>query len=258
MEVMTVAYTIGKVAQMARVSVRTLHHYDALGLLEPSDRSEAGYRLYTTDDLERLQQILFFRELGFALKEIRAIVRDPAFDPRRALIAQRSLLAEKARRAAAMLAAVDRALEAHEKGNHMDANEMFEVFGDFDPAEYKDEARERWGHTDAYAESVRRTATYTKVDWQQIKADEEAITAAFVDALDRQLAPADPEVQAIVDRHWQHLARWFYTPSLEMYGGLGDMYVNDPRFARNMDRARDGLAAYRRDAMHAYVAARIK
>src|SRR3974390_712413 len=110
---------IGEVAKLAKVSVRTLHHYDAVGLLSPSGRTEAGYRLYTAPALERLQQVLFFRELGFPLAEIRRIMLDPGFDRRRALAAQRSLLTDKARRTQAMLTAIDEALDALEKGTQM-------------------------------------------------------------------------------------------------------------------------------------------
>jgi MerR family transcriptional regulator, thiopeptide resistance regulator len=252
---MSVQWRIGEVARLARVSVRTLHHYDVVGLLPPSGRSAAGYRLYTAPDLERLQQILLFRELGFALAEIRRIMLDPEFDRRRALTAQRTLLAARARRLGAMLSAVDDALDALQKGITMEADDLFEVFGDFDPRDYDDEVQRRWGGTDAYVESARRTAAYGKADWQAIKAENDEITAAFVAALDQGLAPDDPAVQALVDRHWHHLARWFYTPTSEMYAGLGDLYVNDSRFTRNIDKAREGLAAYQRAAMRSYAQA---
>jgi MerR family transcriptional regulator, thiopeptide resistance regulator len=248
-------WTVGAVAKLAKVTVRTLHHYDAIDLLRPTDRSDTGYRRYTDADLEQLQQILFFRELGFALGEIRRIMIEPGFDRRRALLAQRSLLGDKARRTEAMLAAIDRALDALDEGVDMDANEMFAVFGDFKPEDYEAEVEQRWGHTDAYAESARRTSRYAKADWEFIKAEGDAITAAFVDALDRGLPPEDPAVQAVVERHWQHLAHWFYTPTAEMYAGLGDLYVDDLRFTRNIDRARAGLAAFQRAAMRAYAKA---
>ncbi len=244
--------TIGEVAKLARVSVRTLRHYDAVGLLTPSARSEAGYRLYAPADLERLQQILFFRELGFHLAEIRRIMADPRFDRRRALAAQRSLLAARARHLDSVVAAVDEALEALEKGTIMAADDLFSVFDDFDPRDYDDEVRQRWGDTDAYAESARRTAAYGPAEWQAIRTESDAITAAFVEALDRGLESDDPAVQAIVERHWRHLARWFYTPTREMYAGLGDLYVGDPRFTKNIDKAHAGLAAYQRAAMRRY------
>jgi hypothetical protein len=168
------------------------------------------------------------------------------------LRAQRELLARKARRGQEILAAVDAAIRAADEETETDEAEMFEVFGDFRPEEYEEEVRERWGETDAYAESARRTATYGRADWEQIKVEADEITAAFVEALDRGLPPGDPAVQAIVERHWQHLARWFYTPTPEMYAGLGDLYVSDPRFTKNINRARAGLAAYECAAMRVY------
>jgi DNA-binding transcriptional MerR regulator len=249
-------WTIGRAAAAAKLSVRTLHHYDAIGLLRPSRRSAAGYRLYSEDDLRRLQQILVFRELGFALREIARIMNDADFDQRRALAAQRALLAEKQRRGAAMLAAVDAALTSMERGTAMMADELFEGFGDFDPGDYADEARERWGDTGAYRESMQRTSSYSREDWRRITGEAAAITAAFVDAMERGLPADDPEVQAAVERHRQHMATWFYEPTLEVYDGLADMWVADQRFARSIDRAREGLAAYQRAAVKAWVAAR--
>lgn len=248
--------TIGKAAAAARVSVRALHHYDAIGLLRPSERSEAGYRLYSAADLRRLQQILVFRELGFALRDIKRIMNDPGFEPGRALEAQRALLAEKQQRGAAMLAAVDAALESLEKGTTMPADDLFEGFGDFDPKDYEDEARTRWGESDAYKESMRRTSSYTKEDWRRITEESKAITGAFVAAMDGGLLADDPAVQALVERHQQHMTRYFYEPTLEVYEGLADMWVDDPRFTRNIDKAQQGLAAYQRAAVKAWVAAR--
>jgi len=248
--------TIGRAAAVASLSVRTLHHYDAIGLLQPSERSEAGYRLYSSGDLERLQQILVFRELGFALADIKRIVSDPAFDRRRALEAQRALLAEKGRRVAAMRAAVDAALASLEKGTTMQASELFEGFDDFDPKDYEDEARARWGDSDAYKESVRRTSSYTKDDWRRIQDEGAAITDGFVQAMGDGLAAGDPEVQALVGRHHEYLARYFYRPTLEVYDGLADLWVDDARFTKSIDKARDGLAAYQRAAVKAWVAAR--
>lgn len=249
-------WTVGALARLAKVSVRTLHHCEEIGLLPPSGRSETGYRQYTRGDLERLQQVLAFRELGFPLKEILRIMLDPSFDRAEALRRQRTLLAEKAERTKAMAGAVDAALETLERGTAMDPDDMFEVFGDFDPAEYEEEARGRWGHTAAYAESARRTARYTKADWLRIKQESEAISQAFVEALDAGLDPAEPAVQTVVERHWRHLETYFYTPTPEMYAGLGDLYISDPRFTKNIDEAREGLAAYQCAAMQAYAAPR--
>ena len=126
-------YSIGELAELAGVSVRTLHHYDAIGLLRPSERTTAGYRRYRHGDLEDLQQILLYRELDFPLDAIRRLMLDPAFDRRSASIAQRAHLAARARRMDAILEAIDAALDATTKGIPMADTDLFEVFGEFDP-----------------------------------------------------------------------------------------------------------------------------
>ncbi len=235
---------VGEVAALARVSVRTLHHYDEIGLLVPSHRSSAGYRLYAAGDLERLQQILFYRELGFPLAEIRRLMLDRAFDRAIALRTQRTLLARNAERAAALLQVIDATIDSLEKGTQMDKDELFGVFGDFDPAQYEAEVKECWGDTDAYKESARRTTRYTKDDWKRFKAESEEIGNHLVAAFDRGLPPTNPEVLDIVERHRQQISIWFYECSPEMHANLGRMYVADPRFTRTYEDMRPGLAQY--------------
>jgi DNA-binding transcriptional MerR regulator len=150
-------YTVGEVASLAHVSVRTLHHYDAIGLLTPSDRTASGYRLYRHWDLEQLQHILLYRELDFPLDAIGRLMLDPTFDRRAALAAHRDQLAGRAQHLTRIVAAIDAALDALTKGEPMNDTDMFEVFGDFDPTAHEPEVMERWGKTDAYAESARRT-----------------------------------------------------------------------------------------------------
>ncbi len=245
------ALTIGDAAQLARVTVRTLHHYDAIGLLRPSERTESGYRLYGQADLERLQVILFYRELGFALADVRRLTADPSFDRRTALLAQRALLLEKANQTAAMLETIEAALTAIEKGGHMDRSEMFEVFGDFDPAVHEPEAEARWGQSDAYRESSRRVASYSKDDWKRIRAEGDAIERDFAELLATGVEPADQRAMDVAERHRLLIDRWYYSCSHEMHAGLGAMYVDDPRFADRYERRRPGLAVFVRDAIRA-------
>jgi DNA-binding transcriptional MerR regulator len=243
--------TVSQVAKLAGVSVRTLHHYDEIGLLRPSGRSEAGYRLYEQQDLQRLQQVLFFKELGFPLEEITRVVRDPAFDIRAALRMQRQLLTERATRVHALIQAVDAALESIERGTVMKKEEMFEVFGDFDPTKYEAEARERWGNTQAYKESAKRTSRYAKKDWEKIKAEGDRIQKELAAQLEAGRAPTDAEVMALAEQHRGYIERWFYPCSPEMHRGLGELYVSDSRFTENIDRVRPGLAQFMRDAFRA-------
>jgi DNA-binding transcriptional MerR regulator len=245
------SYKIGEASRIARISVRALRHYDDVGLVVPSARSAAGYRLYTDGDLERLQQVLFYRELGFGLERIAALLADPRFDRRRALQEQRALLVETAERSRALVRLIDKTLMSMDGGKTMSPEESFEGF---DPSKYDDEANERWGSTHSYAESKRRTARYSKEDWATIRAEAESIETALADAMERD-EPADgAAAMDLAERHRMHIDRWFYPCSPQMHVGLADMYVADPRFAAHYDARRAGLAAFVRDAIHASAA----
>jgi DNA-binding transcriptional MerR regulator len=243
--------TVKAVSGIAGVSVRTLHHYDELGLLVPSGRSDAGYRLYTDSDLEHLQQVLFFKELGFSLQDIRRIMGDPTFDRSKGLRAQRKLVERKTQKLTEMLAAIDRAIEAKEKGTMMDKREMFEVFGDFNPGDYADEVAERWGESDAYKESARRAAGYKKADWTRFKAESEEINATIVALMDEGVAADDPRAMDAVDRARLQIDTWFYPCSHEMHVGLAEMYIADPRFTATYEKIQEGMAQYVHDAIMA-------
>jgi DNA-binding transcriptional MerR regulator len=247
-------YTVSQVARLARLSVRALHHYHEIGLLVPSARTEAGYRLYGEADLERLQQILFFRELAFPLEEIRRLLDDPGFDRRAALLMQRTLLEERASQARALLAAVDRALEALEGGEPVKEDEMFEAFGDHDPAQYEQEVLERWGETEAYRESSHRTKSYTQEDWRDIRAEGEGITRGLAEQLEAGTSPQSQPAMDLAEEHRLHIDRRFYPCSHAMHRALGEMYVEDMRFRENYERMRAGLAEYVRDAIRANAA----
>jgi DNA-binding transcriptional MerR regulator len=244
-------HTVGEVAKLARISVRALHHYDAIELLRPSGRSEAGYRLYTDADLEKLQQVLLLRELGFALEDIARVLRDPAFDRRKALLAQRALLVEKGERLRAMIGLVDKTLDAMEEGIIMNREDMFEAFGDFDPQAHEEEARTRWGDSEAFAESKRRTKRYTKDDWKTIRAQADAIHAELAKALAAGIAPSDAVAMDLAERARLHIDRWFYPCSHAMHASLGQMYVSDPRFTETYERVAPGLAQFVCDAIRA-------
>lgn len=242
-------HTVGDIARRAGVSVRTLHHYDEIGLLSPGGRTEAGYRIYDDADVSRLQQILFYRELGLPLEQIARVMSDPAFDRADALRRQRAQLQARAEHLLKMIDAIDDAIDASERGAAMSADEMLGVFGDFDPAQHEEEARERWGHTDAYKESARRTSAYTKEDWERHAIESAAIYEAFVVLMDRGVAAESTEAMDLAERHRTLITDWFYDCTPEIHVGLGEMYVADPRFTESIDQHGDGLAAYMSDAI---------
>jgi MerR family transcriptional regulator, thiopeptide resistance regulator len=236
------------VAALSGVTIRTLHHYDEVGLLSPVGRSAAGYRIYEDRDLERLQRILFYRELGFTLDEISTIVDDPRTDALGHLRRQRGLLNERIERLSAMVEAIDYELEARTMDIPLTPEERLEVFGEFRPEDYAEEAEQRWGETAAYKESQRRVASYTKEDWQALKAEEKEIRARLAAALESGLAPDSEEAMAAAEAHRQHISRWFYECSYEMHRGLTEMYVSDERFRSNYDSQTPGLADFIREA----------
>lgn len=245
------AFTVGELSRLTGVTVRALHHYDEIGLVRPSHRSAAGYRLYDERDVLRLQQVLVFRELGVALDEIGAAI-DAATDRAALLRKHRGELVEKRTRIDAMLAAVDAALGVLEKANTTMQPEDFKaLFDGFNPEDYEEEARQRWGHSEAYKESARRTKQYGKPQWQAIRRESEAIYARLAELMQQGAAASDPAVQAAVEDHRVHLERWFYPCSRQMHHGLGEMYVADPRFAANLDKVAPGFAQFLRDAITA-------
>ncbi|HWG30937.1 MAG TPA: MerR family transcriptional regulator [Steroidobacteraceae bacterium] len=234
---------ITEAARLAGVSVRTLHHYDEIGLLVPKRRSAAGYRLYDREDLLRLQQILIGRELGLSLQEIGRSLDEPGFDLAQALRSQRQQLQGRAERTAAMLRSVDAALAIldAERGGSVDTKALFDGF---DPSRYEEEVRQRWGDTDACKESAHRTSRYTEEDWKRLESEQERIYNDAATAMNAGTPPEDPAAMSVAERHRLLLDRWFYPCSKAMHRGLADMYEADARFAHNIDRHGKGLTPF--------------
>jgi MerR family transcriptional regulator, thiopeptide resistance regulator len=243
------SYSVGQVAAFAGVTVRTLHHYDEIGLLVPGGRSHAGHRRYSDVDLDRLQQILFYRELGFSLEEVTALLDDPHADPREHLRRQHELLSSRIAKLQKMAAAVEQAMEARKMGIDLTPEEKFEVFGDFDPDQYAEETERRWGDTDAYRESQRRTSSYTKEDWLRIKEEGEEWSRAFVALMDSGEGPESAAAMDLAEEHRQQICRNFYECPYEIHTGLGEMYVADERFTAYYEAIKPGMAEYLRDAI---------
>ncbi|WP_406075290.1 MerR family transcriptional regulator [Micromonospora sp. NBC_01638] len=245
------AYTVGQVAKVAGVTVRTLHHYDEIGLLSPSGRTSAGYRRYDDADLQRLQLVRYYRELGFPLEEITAIIDDPAADPAAHLRRQHELLTVRVKRLQEMVTAIEFALEASKLNIQLTPEERFEVFGDVDPEEHQAEAERRWGDTDAYRESNRRASRYSKDDWLRHKAENEDWGRRMVAVLASGVPADSPEAMDLAEEHRQLISRWFYECPYEGHTGLADMYLADERFTAYYENIAPGLAAYLNEAIHA-------
>lgn len=242
-------YKVGDVARIANVSVRSLHHYDEIGLLVPSERSESGYRLYSSADLHRLSQIRFYRELDFGLDEIFSILADPDTGPEEHLRRQHRLLRERVARAEALLRAIEHELEERQMGMSLTPEEQLEVFGTDALDEYAAEAERRWGETDAWRQSQRRTAAYTKEDWVEIKREADENLAGFARAMTAGEPAQGARAIALAEAHRRHISRWFYECSPAMHRGLAEMFVSDARFTRAYDEVAPGLARYAHDAI---------
>ncbi|GAA5031017.1 MerR family transcriptional regulator [Terrabacter aeriphilus] len=243
-------WTVGQVAELVGVTVRTLHHYDEIGLVVPSERSRAGYRLYTDRDLARLQQVVVYRRLEMPLDQIATLLgggEDAADHLRR----QRATVMTRLGELRELVTAIDRALEREMNDQPATTEDLKELFGDGFKDEYQQEAQERWGETDAWKQSQARTQRYTKADWQQVKQEADEVNAAFVAALTAGEPAAGEAAMDAAEAHRRHIDGRFYALDHAFHRGLADMYVADPRFTKTYEDLAPGLAAYVHDAIHA-------
>lgn len=238
--------TVGEVADLAGVSVRTLHHYDELGLVVPSARSDAGYRLYDHGDLERLQEVLALRALGLSLAEVAELLDDPTHDRLQVLRDQAKRLRDERDRLGDLLEAVEGAIAAHDRGEPQEATTMFD--GN-DHEAYAKEAEERWGDTEAYRQSQQRMADLGEGAAETVQQWWQAHFEQFAELKRDEVALDDDRVRAAVADHRALLNR-FYDCDAAMQRSLAEMYVADPRFKATYDEHAPGLAEYVRDAVH--------
>jgi DNA-binding transcriptional MerR regulator len=249
------AWSIAEVARMSGVTTRTLRHYDAIGLLPPAYVQPSGQRFYETAELLRLQQILLLRELGVGLADIATAIGSGPGTLAALRRHHHRLLAEQAR-VARLARTVARTITELEGNDPMtpQLNRPENLFEGFSPADYEDEARERWPEQFEQAQAVTRAASP-----EQVTAEQEQLTAQLIRMAELMTAgqpAADPEVQAEVDRHYRWVAR-YWTPTAQAYRGLGQLYVDDERFRARYEQIAPGLAAYQRDAMTVYARDRL-
>jgi MerR family transcriptional regulator, thiopeptide resistance regulator len=242
-------YTVKQLASAAGVSVRTLHYYDQIGLLKPDSHSRSGYRQYGDPAVIRLQQIMFFRELGFSLDEVQKIVSQPGFDVVEALQSHRSLLKKKAARIRALLATVDRTISKINGETEMEIKEYYQGFSDEQIESYRQEVRQRWGEK-ALRDSDARVLSMGKEKFAEVGSKGDAIFQAISDNMDRGFD--SPEVQAQIDK-WRLWLENFASYSNEALTGLGRMYSEHPEFARNFcEKYHPGLPEFLTRAIEYY------
>jgi DNA-binding transcriptional MerR regulator len=241
-------FSISEMAKLSCVSVRTLHYYDEIGLLKPSEVVlDTGYRYYDELTMERLQQILFYRELDFPLKEIVKIMNTSEYNKEDALKRQRELLKLKRRRLDKLIGLLD----ANLKGDNTMSFDEFDM-SEIEQAKgkYAKEVESRWGKTDAYKQSKEKTSKYQKEDWAAVMKKSDEIIKLFADHLGED--PKSEEVQNLVSQWQQFIADSYYDCTKEILGGLGEIYVADERFTANIDKFGEGTVLLMSEAIKVY------
>ena len=235
---------IKEFAEFTGVSVRTLHYYDEIGLLKPAlvDRS-TGYRYYDHASLLRMQEILFYRELDFSLKDIQEILSSPNYDKQKALQMQKKLLTLKKERLEGLIAAIDSAVKGENIMSAFD-NSKFD--------QYKAEAQKKWGQTEAYQEYTTKTKNHYQSDWQRTNDRLNAVFAEFTLCMRSGEQAQSDAAQALVKKLQIYITENYYTCTKEILTGLGQMYVMDERFKENIDKNGEGTAQFVSDAIRHY------
>ena len=247
-------YKISQVATMSGVTIRTLQYYDKIGLLKPKIINEVGYRFYSDEEIEILQQILFFKELDFSLEEIKRILNSDNYDKEKSLKHQRQLLLEKRKRLDKIIESLDKTLYSIQGGVEMSKEEMFNGFDNSylekHKAEYAEEAKKLYGDSDAYKESERKTSKYSKEDWNNIMEEGNEIFRNLAKVMDKE--PSDSEVQGLIQQWRDYISKNYYDCKIEIFSGLADLYVADERFKNNIDKFGDGLAEFLSEGIKIY------
>jgi DNA-binding transcriptional MerR regulator len=241
-------YTVSELAQLAGVSRRTLHYYDEKGLLAPAEVAANSYRYYDDDSLFRLQHILFYREVGLELHQIKDILDDPDFDRLAALRAHRQRLRDNIQRMQTLIRTVDTTI-MHLIGEiDMDKKNAFEGFSEEKQKEYEQEAVERWGA--GAAQSIQLWNSYSDARKAEIMEEGSRVYQEIVANMDK--GAASPEVRALLVRWHEHL-RYFYEPTIEALEGLGNMYHDHPDFNATFTKMHPDLPAFLKEAVAMYV-----
>lgn len=241
---------VGETAARLGLTVRTLHHWDEIGLAHPAGRSSALYRLYTDDDLERLRRIVVYRELGLDLDAIRAVLDEPGGDVAAQLRVQRAQLAQRITQLQQLDEDLARMIAAQERGILLSEEEQRDTFGPGWDKSWPAEARAAYGASPQWQQYAERSASRSADDWAAVTQAVSAFDDELGAALDQGVVPGDAAAEALVDRHREVFSQYFPV-TRQMQVHLGRMYADDPRFAAHYDAIRPGLAAWLRDAIEA-------
>jgi DNA-binding transcriptional MerR regulator len=247
-------YTIQKLASLAGVSTRTLRYYDEIGILKPARINSSGYRIYGQAEVNRLQQILFYRELGVGLDSIKEIVTAPSFDGTKALQEHREKLLEKREQLDLLIANVDKTLAVTEGRMTMSNKEKFKGFKkkliEDNEKKYGKEIREKYGK-DTVEASNAKVMNMTQEQYDEVTALGEKLNLTLAEAF-KTGDPAGELAQRAAELHKQWLCFYWKEYSKEAHAGLAQMYVDDERFTAYYDKEQPGTAEFLRDAIHIF------
>lgn len=244
-------YTVKQLSELAGVSVRTLHYYDEIDLLRPSKVGANGYRYYDEPALYRLQQILFYREIGLELMQIKEVLDSPDFDLASALRSHRAVLQEKINRLQNLIGTVDDTIKDLTGEAKMSKKRLFEAFSDEQQKEYEREARLEYGPENVN-ESIRRWNSYSEAQKQAIGEEGEQVYRELAEAMEAGISAQDESVQTILVRWHQHI-RYFYEPTLDILRNLGTTYNSHPGFIATFTKIHPDLPAYLEVGITQYV-----
>jgi DNA-binding transcriptional MerR regulator len=242
------AYSIKEIASLACVSTRTIRYYDEIGLLLPSFTGKDGYRYYDHRSLLILQQILFFRRLEMPLKEIASILEMPTFNSVEMLQNHRQSLQKELQHTRKLITTIDNTISMIKGDKEMTEQDLF--IG-FDEGKYVQEVEDRWGDTDAYKQSIQRWSSYSEYQKEKIKNEGEEIITRMV-GVHANCKPGDEVIQKAVGDYLAYLNKHFYNCNAEFLRGLSLMWVEDPRFAVNYERIREGGAQFVHEAVEIF------
>ncbi|MFD0364031.1 MerR family transcriptional regulator [Nocardia sp. GCM10030253] len=242
--------TVGAVASLVGVTIRALHHWDAIGLVRPSERTDTGYRLYTVADLARIHRVLVYRELGIPLNDIGTLLDAPATDATASLCRQRDQLRERVAHLQRMSDALDRMIEARQSGILLSAEEQVAIFGQHWQPSWVEQAHDRWGDTAQWAQYAERAAGRTAEHWQQIAESVDALNAELAEAHRTGVVPGSDQANALAERHRASIGSYFDCTH-SMHVCLGRTYATDPGFAAFYDDIETGLTTWLRDIIDA-------
>lgn len=242
-------YTVGDVAAQFGLTVRTLHHWDSIGLVVPSYRDWQDFRLYTDSDVQRIHDVLTYRAVGLKLREIQEILDDLDGDVVAQLRRQQEFLLQQQDHISGMLDALDTLLEDAMSTNEVSPARRKEIMGEYYRPEFEAEAKEKYGHTEEWAQAAAKQQSMTEADWKELTAQMDELNRTLVDAMNRGVAPGSDEANALAEQARTALVWFPVTHSKHVILARG--YVADPRFKQYYDAFAEGLAVWLRDIIEA-------